>query len=227
MTNIVSQFRGNLNAVEAALSQPRFGTYLAAKNGVYEDAMDLYEWNAKASNALFFPMHVCEVSIRNAASEAIGAVFGPNWPYSTAFQTMLPSKGGFTFNPRRELVKVAAKYPASPGKVVADLKFVFWESVFTNRFDTQIWHRNINNVLPFASAAIPNSTPGVVRKEVNDALVTVRKIRNRIAHHEPIFSKNLHQVLESALNLISYRCQHTHQWVMQSEEASRYINNPV
>ena len=227
MPSVVSQFRGNLSAVEAALSQPRFQTYLAAKSGVYADAMDLYEWNARVSNALFFPMHVCEVSIRNAASDAIAAVFGPEWPYSHAFQTTLPNLGGKVFNPRRELQKVAAKHPAAPGKVIADLKFVFWESVFTNRFDVQIWHRHIKSVLPNAANVLPAYSPGMIRNQVNTSLELIRQTRNRIAHHEPVFSRNLQDVLNAALTLISFRCQHTHQWVAQSEEASRYIQNPV
>lgn len=227
MPSVVSQFRGDLRAVEAALSQPRFQTYLAAKKGSHTEAMDLYEWNAKVSNALFFPMHVCEVAIRNAASEAIGTVFGPNWPYSHAFLQTLPNPGGPVFNPRKELKKVAAKHPNSTGKVIADLKFIFWESVFTNRFDVQIWHKNICNVLPNAAACLPATTPGGVRSVVHTHLELIRRTRNRIAHHEPVFSKNLQEVLDAALVLINFRCQHTHLWVTQSEEASRYIQNPV
>jgi len=224
---VVSQFRGNLHAVEAVLSQPRFQTYLVAKQGSHAKAMDLYEWNAKISNALFFPMHVCEVAIRNAASEAISAVFGQNWPYLQAFWHTLPNIRGPLFNPRKELEKVAARYPNAPGKVIADLKFVFWESIFTSRFDVQIWHRHILNVLPNSGTYLNGMSPGDVRGQVHTSLELIRKTRNRIAHHEPVFSRNLQAVLDASMMLIQLRCQDTHQWVTQSEEASKYIQNPV
>lgn len=228
MPIVVSHFRGNLQAIEATLSRPRFATYLTAKNGDYTEAMDLYEWNAKVSNALFFPMHVCEVAIRNAASEAIGSVFGANWPYSQSFLQTLPNPKGMVFNPRKELATVAAKHPNAPGKVIADLKFIFWESMFTHRFDVQIWHRHIGRILPNAAAYFPPTTsPGGVRSFVHTHLQLLRSTRNRIAHHEPIFSANLQKVLDAALILIHLRCQDTHSWVTASEEVGRYVQNPV
>lgn len=224
---VVSGFRGNISAVEQALSLPRFQTYLAARHGVYEDAMDLYEWNAKISNALFFPMHVCEVAIRNAVSEAIGKVHGPNWPYSRAFQQTLPDLRGPTFNPRNELKKIATKHPGAPGKVIADLKFIFWETMFTQRFCTQIWHKSIHNVLPYASANIPAATPVMLVSHVHTRLGKIRGIRNRIAHHEPIFSENLSQILDASKELVHLRCKSTHAWLQQSESVSLYLSNPA
>lgn len=223
----VSQYRGNLTAVQATLSQPRFGTYLSAKSGVHTDAMDLYEWNAKVGCALFFPMHICEVAIRNAASEAIEKIFGPNWPYSDAFQRTLPSPGGSAFNPRRELKRVAAKHPGAPGKVIADLKFAFWEAIFTQRFEIQIWYRHISSVLPNAPTILGSSSPAAVRSHVHTKLELIRKTRNRIAHHEPIFSQNLQDVFDAAMSLISLRCSSTHQWIQHSESATHLLQNPV
>jgi hypothetical protein len=225
---IVSQYRGNVHAVAAALSPPRFQTYLDAKYGVYHDAMDLYEWNAKVSNALFFSMHVCEVVIRNAASDAISTVYGNQWPYSHAFHQSLPNpKGNRVFNPRRELQRVAKKHPTASGKVIADLKFMFWESMFTSRFDVQIWHNNLQVVLPHASTVLSISSSSQLRHRIYKNLNLIRGVRNRIAHHEPIFHHKLQEVLDAANELVSCRCPSTYQWLSQSEMASHYLQNTV
>lgn len=224
----VSKFRGNVTAIAGALSLPRFQTYLNEKGGDYCAAMDLYEWNAKTSNALFFAMHVCEVVIRNAVAEAIETVYGANWPYSAAFQQSLPNaKGGKVFNPRRELEKVARTHPNAPGKVIADLKFIFWETMFTYRFDVQIWHKNLLKVLPNATSSLGLQTPSEVRSHIHTSLNNIRAVRNRIAHHEPIFSRNLQAVLNASKELVLCRCASTHQWLVSSEQATTYIQNPA
>jgi len=66
-----------INAVRAALSAARMGTFEAAA-GVQSDddpaALLLYAWNAEVSGAFLAPLHVCEVVIRNAVSDALAVV---------------------------------------------------------------------------------------------------------------------------------------------------------
>lgn len=47
---------------------------------VHAGALALYAWNAQVSAALMAPLHLCEVVVRNAAADAIAAVYGVNWP---------------------------------------------------------------------------------------------------------------------------------------------------
>lgn len=65
-------------AIKLALSVPRMGTYEAATNvtPALTGAIALYTWNAQLSAALMYPLHVCEVAVRNAVSEAITQVYG-------------------------------------------------------------------------------------------------------------------------------------------------------
>ncbi len=71
-------------AIKATLSTPRIETYKAATAGdpTLSSALVLYAWNAQVSAALLAPLHICEVSIRNAISDAIAAAHGPQWPWS-------------------------------------------------------------------------------------------------------------------------------------------------
>lgn len=60
--------------VHEALSVARMETFKnAVGNSPRRDAaaLDLYAWNAQVSSALLMPLHVCEVVIRNAVSEAL------------------------------------------------------------------------------------------------------------------------------------------------------------
>jgi len=130
-------------------------TYERATNeaGEHSGALDLYVWNAKASAALLVPLHICEVVLRNAISEAIEAVYGTRWPWSPGFQRSLPAPP-VGYSPRRDL-QVSRRLAPTTGKVIAELKFVFWQKMFTARHDEQLWQGYLKGVLPNLAALKP------------------------------------------------------------------------
>jgi len=72
-------------AIEQALSINRFSTYRQAVNrsigkNCDTTTLQLYEWNAELSSRFFFPIHIYEVAIRNAISDAISIRYGSDWP---------------------------------------------------------------------------------------------------------------------------------------------------
>lgn len=211
-------------AIETALSVPRIATYRAATTGAPElpAALALYTWNAQVSAAMLNPLHACEVVIRNAVSDALMTVYGPNWPWSPGFYKSLPDhKNPRIFNPRKELTR-ARNGHHSTGKVVAELKFVFWQMLFTARFDKRLWNPHLRTALPYLD---PTKTIQQLRKTVHDDLEKLRLLRNRIAHHEPIFRRVLADDLQTTLALIGFRCPITANWVMNSQSASALIGN--
>lgn len=121
------------------ISAPRFATYLQAKQGHVDQALELYAWNMEVSAAFMVPLHLCEVAIRNAAGDAIEAVHGANWPWVNGFIRSLPVPRRQTdYDPQRNLRTVAGRQP-TVGKVVSELNFAFWEKVFTQGQDSRIW----------------------------------------------------------------------------------------
>ncbi|WII95213.1 hypothetical protein LU276_09505 [Moraxella haemolytica] len=52
-----------------------------------------------------------------------------------------------------------------------------------------------------------------MRTEVFDNLEKIRKLRNRIAHHEPIFNRNLQGDYKRIIKIIGYCSQDTAEWV--------------
>lgn len=67
-----------VEAIRKALSPPRLATYETAMSqhgrSDPQAALTLYAWNAEISGTLLFPLHVCEVTIRNAVAEALEAI---------------------------------------------------------------------------------------------------------------------------------------------------------
>jgi hypothetical protein len=85
-----------IQAVKNSLSLPRIGTYEAALDSAgnpitSRQALHLYAWNAQVSAALMAPLHICEVVVRNAVSDALEAVYGQDWPRSVGFEQSLPA----------------------------------------------------------------------------------------------------------------------------------------
>ena len=106
------------------ISAPRFATYLQARANRPDLALALYRWNLEVSAAFMGPLHLCEITLRNGVAESIEAIHGRAWPWAKGFLRSLPSpKRGY--NPQKDLRETAGQQPTA-GKVVAELKFVFF-----------------------------------------------------------------------------------------------------
>lgn len=205
-------------AIQAALSAPRSSTYLTATGGDMAKAMTLYGWNARVSAALMLPSHFAEITTRNAVSDALTAVYGPQWPWSVTFEQSLPSPKGMAYNPQRDLVQTR-KREQTTGKVIAELKLALWQSMFTSRHDVRVWDQQILSLFPNAAATSARQ----VRAQIRTDMESIRQLRNRIAHHEPVFTRNLDDDLTRMLDLIEMRSDATARWVHEMEEVSRIL----
>lgn len=198
-------------------SAPRFLTYLAEKNAHRVEALELYKWNLDVSCAFFAPLQVCEVSIRNAISEAIELTYGPNWPYEQSFEIALPNPQR-AYSPRANLRSHRSE--PTTGKVIAELKFVFWERMFTSRHDSTIWNHHLRSVLPNLDAA---KSVQQLRREAFDTLKDIRDLRNRIAHHEPIFRRNIQDEYNRIKKVVGWRSTVAADWLDKVETVTAHI----
>lgn len=194
------------------LSAPRFARYLHETNGDKVTALELYRWNLQMSSSLLAPLSIFEVTIRNAISEAIEATYGPLWPWSQSFLISLPNPAHL-FSPRNELLTLRSKHPTA-GKIIADTKFAFWQSMFTARHDAAIWNHHFFKVLPNANQGL---SVQVARKIAHDSMNSVRELRNRIAHHEPIFGRNIIDEFGMIKKLIGWRSSEVLGWLEKIE----------
>ncbi len=195
-----------------------FETAVGSAQDIHCRALALYAWNARISAAFLAPLHVCEVVIRNAVSDAIDKVYGPRWPWQIGFEQSLPSpRTGY--NPQRDLQN-ARSHASTTGKAIPELKFVFWQKMFTSRHDARLWAPHLRLILPNLDTTKSISQ---LRQMIYDELDQVRFLRNRIAHHEPIFARNLNDDLHRIKVLIEHRNKETACWMMQNQEASTIL----
>lgn len=202
------------------ISAPRFATYLQATTNDRERALALYEWNLELSSAFIIPLQICEVAVRNAVAEAIEKIHGATWPWSNGFLRSLPRPKRITdYNPETDLRFVASRQPTT-GKVVAEVKFAFWENMFTAGQDSRIW--NAHFAVSFPGAPVGEEIT-ILRAKVHHDLRTIRKLRNRIAHHEPIFARDIAADYSMIRELVEWRSPVAAAWMDQKQTVLRLI----
>jgi len=174
---------GTAGAIERHLSSARLSTYLTATRGDLDAAVDLYRWNAAVSAALWESIGHAEVVLRNATHDALSARHAAKG-----------RQGQWYDDPARKLDQHArddvakairrAKAGASPpaGKVVAELSFGFWRYLLAKRYTALLW--------PALRPAFP-SLGGSDRRLLERPVANVHRLRNRVAHHEPVIAQNL------------------------------------
>jgi hypothetical protein len=203
--------------IRATLSAARSGTYIAATGGDTVRAVELYGWNARVSAAFMLPAHFAEISTRNAAAAVLERVYGPMWPWNPTFEASLPNSG--RYNARRDLQNTRYWNPTT-GKVIAELKFVFWQKLFTERNDVRLWEPHIAWAFPYA----PSLPAASLRDRIYQDLDVLRHLRNRLAHHEPVFTRNLLADLTRTVDLIELRSRGTSDWVRAMEDVTSIVH---
>jgi hypothetical protein len=203
---------------EALLSPPRFATYLRETNGDRHRALELCIWNTQVSEAFYSILQFCELAVRNAAVEAIESEFGANWHLNRGFVYTLSTAKG-RYSPRTDLVNCSQNQPTA-GKVVAELKFAFWQYIFVKSHDQRLWLPHLAAIFPGCDNAL---SVAQARAKIHSDLDAIRKFRNRVAHHEPIFNRNLIEDKERILTLVSWRRPALEPWINQFEQVSQLL----
>ncbi|MDO5652417.1 MAG: Abi family protein [Moraxella sp.] len=208
----------NLENIERSLSIARLSTYRKLTNSL-DAALALYGYNTRLTKEFFLCIQVCEVVVRNAVSEAIVKVHGNDWAWQSGFFATLPNpnKG---YNSRENIAK-ARHNQKDINNVIPELNFVFWQLMFTSRHDKQLWIPHIQNVFPNADDVDKKE----LRESLHNDLNQIRRLRNRIAHHEPIFNENLVNIYEKIIKIIAYRCHDTANWLQTHQEVTTLLTD--
>jgi len=182
-------------AIPALLSLDRHSTYLSATGGDAAQAVRLYSWNVAVSSALWGDFHVLEVTLRNALHEQLSEYAGQDDWWTTPMPLHISEIRRVS-----EAVRAVSslKGPAAtPGHVVADLSFSFWTGLLANRYHQRLWVPALRYAFPHISCT---------RRDLHRDLERLRRLRNRTAHHEPVFARDLpsdHSKVLRVLGMIS------------------------
>ncbi|MER9253965.1 Abi family protein [Mesorhizobium sp. M0598] len=186
-----------------SLSSPRFGTYLGASNSNEKGALQLYQWNAKISQSLYIYLQSWEICLRNKMNDFFIWKYREGWPYKHG-EFVRNLKG----DDRRRLDETIRRQerdrgvrPVSTSVVVSDLSAGFWVSQLSANYNHYSWRYNLAKV--FAHDA---DLDRAAAWTICDELLT---LRNRVAHHEPVFHLPLDDRRDKLARIVAAMCPAT------------------
>ena len=186
--------KGTAIVMAEHLSTARVSTYLRATGGDLEAAVTLYRWNAAVSAALWESIGHTEVVLRNALHGALRARHTAKdrprqWYDDPARELDQHARDDIATAIRR--TRAGVNPPA--GKVVAELSFGFWRYLLAKRYTATLWP-GLRPAFPFLG--------GSDRRLLEEPVASVHRLRNRVAHHEPVLAENLTTAHEDILTIV-------------------------
>lgn len=195
------------------LNADRLATYLRACQGGQDQALRLYAWNIEVASAFWGSFNVLEVALRNVIHNELSTLAGQDDWWNAQI-------GLHQFEQQRVTDAIGAARRAKgasvlPGHVVAELSFGFWTGLLANRYHQRLW-------VPALHAAFPHLVGP--RRELHRKQESLRKLRNRIAHHEPIFARNLTADHDRLLDILGAISPVAVDWVKQNSRVPQTIS---
>jgi len=193
-----------LDALQATLSTERIKPYVVRSAGDLERALRSYVFNTEISEAFYTPLQGLEIALRNAVHGRMTSHFGEEWYSSEGVRCLQHPLTRMIDEARLALAR--DKKAIAPGRMVAELSLGFWVTILGPKCETPLWR-------PVLRHAFPHRPRGTERKEIQGALNAIRRLRNRVAHHEPILDRDLAFDHEVIITLIGWICPQTAAWV--------------
>ena len=163
-----------------------------------------YLWNMALCEALYSPLQIAEIALRNTLHGCLSARFG-----GAAWYDVIPSLPAWQqrqLSEARQKLAVEGK-PVTPGRMVAELHFGFWTGFFNkSHANTGLGHALAR--LAFAHAPRPERD----LKKLDARWKRIRDLRNRIFHHERLIHwKDLNAQHSNILQAIAWISPELHE----------------
>jgi hypothetical protein len=188
-------------SLQRRISIPRLAKYLTAEGNNLDAALGVYELNTRLAEAFYPALQCLEVCLRNTLYEEMKAAYGAHWFTAPAVPLNDLSKK-MVADARAELSKSGD--PNSDDDMVAELKFAFWVGLLGPGYDATLWRRALHRGFQAGGKK--------KRTLVHGRLNAIRRFRNRIAHHEPVFERNTMHDHGEIMEAIGWMCADTAAW---------------
>jgi Abi-like protein len=204
-------------SLQACISKPRLQAYVAASRGVISDAMDLYTWNTAASAAFYGPLQAVEVALRNAINAELRNYFRRDDWYDDPNFRVTHWIEKWVDGAKDDLTKHMS--PITNDNLVAALSFGFWSGLLgpghRRLHEMRLWRFPLRRAF--------RGLPVAVRADVFDNVDRLRTFRNRIAHHEQIFTRSLHDDHARIIRVASWLNADLAHWIRYHSRCSAII----
>ena len=198
--------------VEITLNKARFATYLSAANQDEDGALALYSLNTRVSAELYAWLGFFEVALRNALIRSLTPdhVAQEFDPLLAIWADLTPPARANYLNAKQRLLNQGKTVTVNG--ILTELPFSFWRYLTSSRYQNSLW----SSYLRFA---FPGLWPQK-RIAVYDGIEHAVLLRNRIAHHEPIFNRHLGQDLAKIQQIIGWISPEALAWAKGNLPAS-------
>ncbi len=201
------------------LGPARTATYLAAASDDVARARALYLWATEIAGALHAQISFVEIAVRNAVDVQLAPWnaaqgFTAEWTAEAnagdaLYRVVRKPLATARLNADREAGRRAAGHPraqagVSHDDVVAQLMFGAWvqmirpiSSTESHALQQKLWREALHQAFPNADS----SDAG--RLKVGQQLERVRRLRNRVAHHDSLLCENPAKQLGNMLSILA------------------------
>ena len=194
------------------LTVERLTSYLVRTDRDEKAALRLYDWNIGVSGALLEDIGRLEVLFHNSVDRSLVDYSERKGRRTEWYEhdRLFTPEGRNDINNARKHARRAGK-PERRGKVIAELSFGFWKYLCSQSYLTSLWVPALTGVFPQHPDA---PDPRAVRPDVHDRMTRLHKLRNRIAHHEPIHNRDLGGDWQALVQIAGWICPDTTKWIV-------------
>jgi Abi-like protein len=197
-------------------SSERLQPYLDQSENI-TDALEIYRINILFCEALYPSLQTFEIALRNTIDSALKRKYGEDW-YCNG--KLILNKYA-TDEIQKCIIRIKKQGKvATTGQITATLTLGFWKQLFNKEYMQSIWIQHDRELFPFAKSSERQI------KNIRIYLETILRLRNRVFHHEPIWSdKNLISKHEDIYRLIRWINPKVASWIEENDRFVDIYNN--
>lgn len=206
----------NLVVVRQRLSPPRMARY-EADSGSLKDAIRLYEWNVEVSSLFYRLLHGVEVLLRNAINDQMvrwHMAHGLPGRWFDDPRQSFDSKTYADIAEAQQRIRMRS-WPVTTDRLVSELNFGFWRYLLSRRYERDLWTPVLRHAFPHLGSQR--------RADIGNRVDRLRHLRNRIAHHEPIYPRRLDLDQRDALVVVAAICGDSRVWLEELSPISEVL----
>lgn len=187
------------------ISESRLSSFKLTETDTQDVLCRRYIDNIRLSESLYPSLSLLEVALRNAIDFAIETLIKQNWLFEEVKAQNLLKQNDYSklLEANNTIIKNYGEANRTKGKLISELNFGFWIFLCSTKYNPILWTKK-----NFFMTVFPNYPKNKKQSiaDISSKLQKIRKLRNRIFHHEPIYKqyKTLIDRYNEIIEILSY-----------------------